>query len=92
MKDDRLRIVSMELDTRAGAAQLGVTAGHVAMPLCAGRLSGRQLPGGRWLVEAWSVSEYAATRYSGPMRAAQLQAVETLSRILTDQPPETDSG
>ena len=78
--------------TPAVAAQLGVSARQITRLLRAGRPAGRQLPGGTWLAQAASVSEYAAGRDPGPMRAAQLQAVETRSRILTDQPPEADSG
>ena len=82
----------MELDASEAAAQLGVTARQVTRLLRAGRLAGHQLPGGTWLVEAASVSEYAAGRDPGPLRAAQLDAIDALAAIQTELPPQTESG
>ena len=82
----------MELDPGAAAAQLGVTARQVARLLRAGSLAGRQLPGGTWLVEAASVLEYAAGRDPGPLRAAQLDAIDALAAIQAEIPPQTESG
>lgn len=85
MKGGRSRIQPMELDTSTAAAQLGVSARQITRLLRAGRLAGRQLPGGTWLAQAASVSEYAAGRDPGPVRAAQLEAIETLADIQADR-------
>ena len=88
----RSRIQPMELDAHTAAAQLGLTASQVTRLLRGGRLAGRQLPGSTWLAQAASVSEYAAGRDQGPVRAAQLEAMETLAAIQAKLPPQTESG
>ena len=81
----------MELDASAAAAQLGVSARQITRLLRAGRLAGRQLPGGTWLAQAASVSEYAAGRDPEAMRATQLQAINVLVEIQADRQSESDA-